>query len=185
MSKARKKYDNDNLPPLVADSGGYALPKPGPTVAVCVAPADAVIRRPASWGEGQALAIKAGSHHIAQDGAGDSYPNAEYATFYEEGHSPLDPARDPRAAFLAGFWAGQGQGHSVVIREARKTRPADVLGIVAPEAHGCIFRNHEGETELSEGGLILQSPDDASIRWFITRKVFDKKYQGIEKPENS
>ncbi len=178
-----RQYSSRNLPPFQSNSNGIAYPKSGPDVAVCVAPGDTVIARPPSWGEGQALEIKSGVEHIAQDGEGDSYPNQEFNTFYETGES-LD-ASDPRAAFLIKFWADRGfPGIKVAL--ARKTRPAIVVGVVdksAFEENGAsakaTFENHEGVSELSPDGLILESPDDNTVRWFITRKVFDKKYEGV------
>jgi hypothetical protein len=167
------------LPSLVAGSEGIARPKEGPTVAVVVAPADTTITRPASWGQGQDLEITTGSHHIAQDANGDSYPNLEYKDFYVTGVI-LDPATDERAAFLQAFWAERGFPN-VEIREGAKTKEALVVGQVTAESNGKIFANHEGTTVLSEDGYILESPLDPLVRWFITKKVYDKKYQPVAK----
>lgn len=145
-------------------------------MAVCIAPADAVIARPPSWGPGQALEISKGTHHIAQDAKGDSYPNQEFTTFYE--YSDYLDDSDPRARFLTDFWAEQGYA-GIKVWLARKVRPAIVVGQVAPEAAGCVFRNHEGVSEIEEGCRILRSPDDANTMWLITAKVFEKKYQDV------
>lgn len=181
-------FSLNNLPPFVTNSVGIALPKVGPDVAAVIAPAAATIARPASWGPGQALDITEGTWHIAQDAEGDSYPNQEFASFYETGEE-LDE-NDPRAAFLKDFWAERGFPDVKVVL-ARKTRAANVLGQVdvsqidATEG-AAKFENHEGETEIdSVGGYVLQSPDDASVAWYITQKVFDKKYQGVMTPNNN
>lgn len=176
-----RTYTSTNLPPFQGDTGGIARPKIGPTVAVCVAPADAVIKRPAGYGPGQALRVNRGVAHVAQDGLGDSYPNQEFDKFYARGDK-LDPTKDPRAAFLAGFWAGQGDaGFAVEIHEAAKTRPAIVIGMVDSEAVGAVFRNHEGDVTLEAGSRILQSPDDETVRWAVGPAAFEKKYQGVER----
>lgn len=170
-------YCTNNLPPFKPGSNGIARPKSGPDVAACIAPADTTIARPPSWGEGQALNIAAGTWHVAQDDRGDSYPNQEFPTFYETGEELGNS--DPRAEFLMKFWAERGHLNVKVV-VARKVRPAVVLGIIADEAAGHTFQNHEGVTEMSVDGLILQSPDDPTVRWFITDKVFKKKYDGVE-----
>ncbi|NBS41454.1 hypothetical protein EBS80_02235 [bacterium] len=175
-------YSVTNLPLFVENSAGIALPKVGPDVAACIAPAAATIARPASWGEGQALDIAEGTWHIAQDAVGDSYPNQEFATFYETGEE-LDGS-DERAAFLKAYWAERGFADVKVVL-ARKTRAANVIGQVATEAAGSKFVNHEGETEIGSGGYVLQSPDDSSVMWYITEKVFGKKYQGVTPNNNS
>ena len=170
-------YTSENLPLFIPGTSGTAMPKPGPTVAVCVAPEATTITRPKSWGAGQDLDIAAGVHHIAQDAEGDSYPNQEFSTFYEL-QGDLDPADDARAKFLVDFWADRG--HEVDVQLAAKVRSAVVLGTVVAEAAGATFQNHEGTTELLEGSMILQSPDDDSVRWAITKKVYDKKYQPVQ-----
>lgn len=174
------KYTSTDLPPMKSGSGGIAYPKKGPDVAACRAPADAEIARPPSWGEGQCLQINKDVWHIAQDGAGDSYPNLEFETFYEVGESLGND--DLRVAFLKVFWGERGYEVDVIV--ARKVRPALVVGVISDEAVGNEFENHEGKTELSLDGLILQSPDDEKVRWFITRRVFEKKYQGVTKVAN-
>lgn len=175
-------YSLSLLPPFVEGTSGIALPKVGPDVAACVAPAASTISRPASWGAGQDLGIEPGVWHIAQDDQGDSYPNQEFATFYETGEV-LD-ASDARAKFLIDYWARRGYP-DVQVFLARKTRPANVLGQVDESAAGAMFQNHEGQTEITgDGGYVLQSPDDASVVWFITGKVFGKKYQGVT-PNNT
>lgn len=177
MSDEKKVYTLSNLPPFKPETeNGYMLPKTDFPVAVCVAPADAKIKRPPSWGAGQALEIESGTHHIAVDSLGDSYPNKEFDMFYEV-TKLLDARVDPRAAFLVGFWCGQGEGYDIEVSEAVKTKPAIVLGEVATEAVGSIYHNHEGESELVEGSRILQSPDDPNVTWTITPKVYFKKYQ--------
>jgi hypothetical protein len=168
-------YSITNLPPFKENTSGYMLPAPGAPVAVCVAPADAVIKRPAGWGEGQSLGIQAGTSHIAQDARGDSYPNQEFASFYELGEI-LDPEKDPRAAFLVGFWSGAAPEATIEVRSAQKTKRAIVLGEVTDEAIGATFVNHEGTTELGEGSRILQSPDDENIVWAVSRDIWRKKY---------
>ena len=173
-------YTTKNLPPLIPQTCGIARPKSGPDVAVCVAPAAATISRPPSWGAGQDLEIDKGVKHIAQDGEGDSYPNMEYDTFYET-NEKLNPVEDSRAKFLVEFWAKRGFAN-VEVRLGRKVRPANVVGEVGELPEGRVmFQNHEGVSELSSGGYILQSPDDPSVMWFITRKVYDKKYSPVEK----
>ena len=167
-------YSTSSLPPFVRNTQGIAHPKPGPDVAVCVAPAATTISRPLSWGAGQNLNINQGDKHIAQDAIGDSYPNMEYDTFYETG-AVLHPASDDRAAFLNSFWKDRGFP-DVEVRLGRKVRSAVILGEVEAEANGLSFLNHEGTTELTTGGYVLQSPDDANVMWFITRKVYDEKY---------
>lgn len=170
-------YTSNRLPAFLPHSDGIAYPKPGPTVAVCVAPAATQITRPPSWGAGQDLAIDPGVSHIAQDDEGDSYPNLEFDTFYEV-QGDLDES-DTRAKFLIEFW--RKLGHEVSVKLAAKVRPAIVLGTVVSEAAGATFQNHEGTTELLEGSKILQSPDDSSVKWAITQKVFEKKYQPVQK----
>ncbi len=170
-------FTRENLPPMIVPTAMLlAYPKPGPTVAMCVAPAGTTISRPASWGEGQDLDIAEGVNHIAQDGVGDSYPNQEFDTFYQVINN-LDEG-DERAKFLIDFW--KQRGHNVQCFLAEKVRPAVVVGRVTNDANGHVFQNHEGNTELSGGGYILQSPDDENVLWFVTAKVFDKKYQPVD-----
>lgn len=170
-------YSTLLLPPFKPNSGGFAYPKPGPDVAACIAPAGATIERPPSWGEGQALSIAPGTWHIAQDDLGDSYPNMEFENFYKIiGELGED---DTRVVFLRAFWSERGYPNMTVVL-ARKVRLAIVVGVVADEAVGATFVNHEGGTEISPDGLILQSPDSKFVRWFITRGAFDKKYLGVE-----
>ena len=170
-------YTPKDLPMFKPETEGHMFPAPDAPVAVCIAPCSAIIKRPPTWGVGQALKIEAGVHHIVQSvGNGDSYPNQEFLTFYDTG-DVLDPDNDPRAAFLVGFWAGQGEeGHSVKVCLAKKTRPALVVGEVTDEMAGAIFENHEGPAELVVGSRILASPDDESIMWAVTPKVYLKKY---------
>jgi len=181
-----KLFTRTSLPTFKPDTQGYMLPAPGAPVAVCIAPNGAVIKRPAGWGAGQALKIEKGTHHIAQDSAGDSYPNLEFGLFYEIGE-PLDPATDSRAAFLCGFWSSAAPEADIEIRLAQKTRRANVLGEVTDECVGAVFENHEGKTELVAGSRILQSPDDPNVVWAVTPKVWQKKYaeQGKIFTENS
>jgi hypothetical protein len=181
MNHINFTYNTKNLPPLVAGTENiFVYPKKGVDVAVCFAPAPAVIARPASWGGGlnQTLEIPRGEAHIAQDGEGDSYPNLEFAKFYELGKE-LKAADDARAKFLSDFWRDQG-GYTVKTFLATKTRPAITVGQV--EGITGTFVNHEGETQLDQenGGYILRSPDDPDVMWYVTNLVLSKKYEPIK-----
>ena len=164
-------FIGSSLPPLLSNSSGIAYPKPGANVASC--PVLVATKMETPWG--QELDADAGTIHIAQDGEGDSYPNMEFEDFYEVG-DVMDP-EDPRAAYLINYWAERG--HVVEPRLATKTKPAIVVGVVDESAYGSTFENHEGATPL-EAGLILQSPADANVQWFIRQAVFEKKYACVE-----
>ena len=166
-------YDRTNLPTFKANTAGVMKPKPGADVAVCIAPSNATIIRPASWGPGAALEISAGVHHIAQDVAGDSYPNAEFPIFYRV-LKELDPATDPRAAYLKGFWAAMN--HDVKVQLATKTKNAICLGEVTDEMEESVFETTEGKVVLRKGTRILQSPDNPEFVWAVEQRVYAKKY---------
>jgi hypothetical protein len=163
------------LPPFIVGSQNkIAVPKKGVDVVVCMAPSDASLARPASWGLGQALEIKKGSAHIAQDGEGDSYPNLEFDKFYEMGKE-VSALNDARAKYLVDFWDNHG-GHQVKVFLATKTRHAVIVGKV--QGVEGVFVNHEGTSTFDKenGGYILQSPLDATVMWYVTNDVFQKKY---------
>lgn len=141
-------------------------------MAVIQAPADASLPRPKTWGEGGALAITMGQHHISLGGS-DHYPNAEFSRFYEmKGELPLD---DPRAADLVNYWASQGHEVTTVYLAA-KTKPALVVGVVTENG---MYETTEGPVSFNAGAVILQSPDDDSHHWIVAAEVFKKRYQGI------
>jgi len=166
-------FSAENLPPLEPGTAGHALPKPGAQVAACPVPRPTTMTTP--WG--QTLEAKPGQHyHLCADAeAGDHYPNDEFETFYRRTRR-LDPEDDPRAAFLADYWAERGVGE-IEIWEAEKTRPVRVVGVLAGSGD---FETAEGPTPFEKGDVLLESPEIAGRMWVIRAAAFEKKYRGIE-----
>lgn len=165
-------YNANELPKIKEGTSGIALPMPGASVAACAVPADTEMSTP--WG--QVLSAKAGRHyHICLDAEkGDHYPNDEFETFYQVIRQ-LNPDEDPRAKFLAKYWASRGYP-GMEVYEAEKTKPVKVVGVLDEAGE---FENIEGVAPFEPGDVLLESPDISGRMWVMKSSAFQKKYQGI------
>ncbi len=162
-------FSSESLPKLRENSTGQALPKPGASVVACEIPA-AVTMSP--WGSPIAIEPGQGYWHCALK-ATDSYPNNEFAAFYQI-TGEANPDEDPRAAFLLGYW--KALGHDVKLVVAEKTKAAKVVGILDEDGS---FETKEGPVSFTAGDVLLESPDNAGQMWPVKSATFEKKYQGI------
>jgi hypothetical protein len=159
-------FDSDTLPPLTANSGGFAFPKPSAPVITCLMPADEML---SSYGGKQMLKGIGGLHYHVVFGLGDQAPNDKFLSDYNiTGEANID---DPMAVYLVGFWAERG--HQVKPLIGAKTQPVVIIGILAED---CDFKSHEGVAPFNKGDVLVKSVKD-NRAWIIKAAKFNDRYQ--------
>jgi hypothetical protein len=193
-----------HLPPLVPGTDGIAIPKPGTTAVLCIAPGSATTYNE-SWG--QEFTLNPGDPHLAI-ASDDTYPNQIFNRDYVVIGAVT--SSNTLGEVLREFWVTRGFGEDdfreawlrylakfseplppwlTTVRQlvsqdkyfflAKKEQPAIVRGVVDLR-----ILTSEGPTRVEHGSVLLEHPDDPTNQWLARAEKFAQRYDWVRAPTN-
>lgn len=186
QGEPRPYYTDRQLPPFVEGTTGL-IATPNRRRSIIAIPVTSAINLAMGVGdEAYQVPVRLGDWHIAYNGNDNHHRGVGYSISpksAEQTHEQLgeaDPNRDPRAAFLRGYWVSLGLRSTIM--ELRRIAPARVVGQIAEEAHNSRMQITGGWFTLHMGMFLLASPFDPAVMWLTTNENMHYEFSTLNAP---